>query len=164
MTICKKFRIQIEWTMTGQSRTTISRRKELCTWCCVCVLKCSWRTKPSYWTVRRPTPMTKWKPRSSETSTRSTWNPAMTWHTWWTRECARSCYSLLSPCSVSAVTLILLHTSHGSRCSRVCLIPSMHEVSVLSDFLDLLITFIFLLSFLINLKQFLLPFNFTEVK
>ena len=31
----------------------------------------------------------------------------------------------------------------------------MHEVSVLSDLLDLFITFIFLLSFFINLKQFL---------
>ena len=40
----------------------------------------------------------------------------------------------------------------------------MHEVSVSSDFLDLFITFTFLLSFLINLKQFLLPFNFTEIK
>ena len=36
----------------------------------------------------------------------------------------------------------------------------MHEVSVSSDFFDLFITFIFLLSFLITLKQFLLPFNF----
>ena len=34
----------------------------------------------------------------------------------------------------------------------------MHEVSVSSDFLDLFITFIFLLSFFVNLKQFLLPF------
>ena len=33
----------------------------------------------------------------------------------------------------------------------------MHEVSVSSDLLNLSITFIFLLSFLINLKQFLLP-------
>ena len=40
----------------------------------------------------------------------------------------------------------------------------MHEVSVLSDFLDLFITFIFLLSFFFILKQFLLPFNFLEVK
>ena len=37
----------------------------------------------------------------------------------------------------------------------------MHEVSVLSD---LFITFIFLLSLLNNLTQFLLPFNFPEVK
>ena len=40
----------------------------------------------------------------------------------------------------------------------------MHEVRVLSDILDLFITFIFFLSFLIILKQFLLPFNFPEVK
>ena len=40
----------------------------------------------------------------------------------------------------------------------------MHELSVLSDFLDLLIIFTFLLSFIIILKQFLLPFNFPEVK
>ena len=37
----QEFGIQIEWTMTGHSRTTTSRRKELCTWCCVCVVKCS---------------------------------------------------------------------------------------------------------------------------
>ena len=35
-------------------------------------------------------------------------------------------------------------------------------MSVSSDFLDLFITFNFLLSFLINLKQFLLPFNFSR--
>ena len=40
----------------------------------------------------------------------------------------------------------------------------MHEVSVLSEFLDLFITFTFLLSFLVILKQLLLPFNFPEVK
>ena len=93
----QEFGIQIEWTMTWQSRTTTSRRKELYIWYCVCVVKCSWRKEPSRWT-RRPTPMTTWKPRSTETSTRSTT---------WTRECARSCYSLLSPCFVLAVTLIL---------------------------------------------------------
>ena len=32
---------QIELTMTGQSRTTTSRRKELCTWNCVYVVKLS---------------------------------------------------------------------------------------------------------------------------
>ena len=38
----QEFGIQIEWTMTGQSRTTTSRRKELCTWYCVCVqVNCS---------------------------------------------------------------------------------------------------------------------------
>ena len=56
----QEFGIQIELTMTGQSRTTTSRRKELCTWNCVCVVKWSWRIKPSCWTVRRPTPMTTW--------------------------------------------------------------------------------------------------------
>ena len=49
-----------------------------------------------------------------------------------------------------------LHTSHGSRCPSVCLISSMHGVSVSSDFLDLFITFIFFLLFLINLKQLVL--------
>ena len=83
----QEFGIQTEWTMTGQSRTTTSRRKELCSWYCVCVVKCSWRTKPLCWTLRRPTPMTTWKPRSRGTSTRSTT---------WTRECARSCYSIRS--------------------------------------------------------------------
>ena len=42
--------------------------------------------------------------------------------------------------------------------------PCMHGLSVLSDFLDLFIIFTFLLSFIIILKQFLLPFNFPEVK
>ena len=102
--ICKNFGTQIELTMTGHNRTTTSRKKELCTLCSVCVVKCSWRIQPSCWTLRRPTPMTTWKPTSRETPTRSTWNPTMTWHTWWTREHARS-VSLLSPCSVS-VTLI----------------------------------------------------------
>ena len=40
----------------------------------------------------------------------------------------------------------------------------MHELSVLSDFLDFFIIFTFLLSFFIFLKQFLLPLNFPEVK
>ena len=40
----------------------------------------------------------------------------------------------------------------------------MHELSVLSDFLDLFIIFTFLLSTIIILKQFLLLFNFPEVK
>ena len=89
---------------TTHSWTTTSRRKELCTWCCDCVVKCSWRVKPSCWTLRRPTPMTTWKPRSRE-STRSTT---------WTRERARSCYSLRGQFCVVI----------GPRCSSVCLIPS----------------------------------------
>ena len=42
--------------------------------------------------------------------------------------------------------------------------PCMRELSVLSDFLDLIIIFTFLFSFIIILKQFLLSFNFSEVK
>ena len=57
-----------------------------------------------------------------------------------------------------------LFTGTFAKTSDECLISSTHEVSVSSDLLDLSITFIFLLSFLINLKQFLLPFNFHEVK
>ena len=85
-----------------KSGYNIQKKRNLYLEYCVCVVKWSWRIKPSCWTSRRPTPMTTWKPRS----TQSTWNPTMTWHTWWTRECARSCYSLLSTCSVCAVILI----------------------------------------------------------
>ena len=45
-----------------------------------------------------------------------------------------------------------------------CLIPSMHEVSVSSDFLDPFINLLSLLSLLNILKQVLLPFNIPEVK
>ena len=69
----QEFGVQIEWTMTGHNRTTTSRRKELCIWCCVCVVKCSWRIKPSCWTLRRPTPMTTLKPRSRESTRTTTW-------------------------------------------------------------------------------------------
>ena len=91
----------------------------------------------------------------------STWNPTMTWHTWWTRECARS-VSLLSPCSVPAVTLIpCTHRMAQDVRVFVSTHPCMKWVFPLTSFF---ITFIFLLSFLINLKQFLLPFNFSEDK
>ena len=40
----------------------------------------------------------------------------------------------------------------------------MHELSVLSDFLDIFIILTLFLAFIIILKQFLLPFNFPEVK
>ena len=108
----QEFGIQIELTMTGHNRTTTSRRKELCTWYCVCVVKCSWRMKPSCWTLRRPTPMTAWKPRSRETARSTTW----------TRERPRSVavFVVLVLCCHTH----LLHTSHGSRCSSVCLIPT----------------------------------------
>ena len=106
------FWIQIEWTMTGHSRTTTSRRKEFCTWCCVCVVKCSWRLKPSCWTLRRPTPMTTWKPRSRE-STRSTT---------WTRERAPSV-------AVFVVSSVLSHSSlaHNTLAQDVCVCASFHS-------------------------------------
>ena len=118
----QEFGVQYELTMTGQSRTTTSRRKKLCTWNCVCVVKLSWRTQSSCWTVRRPTPMTTWKPRA----TQCTWRPTLTWHTWWTRECVRS-VSLLSSCSVSAVT----HMSCTHRMAQVfaCLCHLIHAWS-----------------------------------
>ena len=102
----QEFGIQIELTMTGHNRTTTSRRKELFTWYCVCVVKWSWRMKPSCWTLRRPTPMTTWKPRSRETTRSTTWNSTVTW----TRERARSVavFVVLVLCCHTH----LLHTSH----------------------------------------------------
>ena len=77
--------------------------------------KCSWRMKPSCWTLRRPTPMTTWKPRSRETSTRSTT---------WTRECARSCCSLRS--------LVLSHSSlaHRTLAQDVRVFVSFHPMVI----------------------------------
>ena len=138
----QEFGIQHGLAMTGQSRSTTSRRKELCTWNCVRVVKLSWRTKSSCWTVRRPTPMTTWKPRS----TQSTWNPTMTWHTWWTRECARS-VSLFSPCSVSVVTLMSC-THRMAQDVRVFV--SSHPCIKWAFFLTSFITFIFILSLIIT--------------
>ena len=40
----------------------------------------------------------------------------------------------------------------------------MHELSVLSDFLDLFINSTFLLFFIFSFHHFFLPFNFPEVK
>ena len=101
----QEFGIQIEWTMTRHSRTTTSRRKELCTWCCVCVVKCSWRIKPSCWTLRRSTE-----------STRSTT---------WTRERARSVV-------VFAVSSVLSHSSlaHRTLAQDVCVCASFHPMVI----------------------------------
>ena len=153
----QEFGIQIEWTMTGHNRTTTSRRKELCTWFCVCVVKCSWRIKPSCWTLRRPTPMTTWKPRSWE-STRSTT---------WTRERARSCCRLRFQFCV--VTLISCTSHIGSRCLRVRLIPSHGHHHACMGWAFSLTSLTFSSPspssshFIIILKQFLVPFNFPGV-
>ena len=86
-----------------------------------------------------------------------------TWHvTWRTRECARSL--LVSSCSVLVV--ILTHCTHIAWLKMsACLSHLIHAWSErpLFDF-ELSIPSNFLLSFFINLKQFLLPFNFHEVK
>ena len=69
----QEFGIQIEWTMTGRRRTTTTRRKEFCTWCYASVMKCSWRVRPSSWTLRRSTPLTTWNRRSREPTRSTTW-------------------------------------------------------------------------------------------
>ena len=71
--------------------------------------------------------------------------------------------SLLSPCSVSAVTLIPC-THRMAQDVRVFVSSSSMHASERFLLILFFITFIFLLSFLINLKQFLLPFNFSEEK
>ena len=146
----QEFDIQFELTMAGQSRTTTSRRKELCTWNCVCVVKCSWRMKLSCWTVRRPTAMTTWKPRS----TQSTWNPTMTWHTWWTSECARV---------VVGVRSLVLSQSLLAHIARLkmseCLSHLIHAWSERFFWLLWSLHHLHLPSLLINLKQFLLPLS-----
>ena len=111
----QKFGIQFEWTMTGHRRTSTSTRKELCTWCYACVVKCSWRVKPSCWTLRRPTPLTTWKPRSRET-TRSTTR---------TLEHARSV-------AVFVVSSALLHSSlaHRTLAQDVCVCASFHPMVI----------------------------------
>ena len=77
----------------------------------------------------------------------------MTWHTWWTSECARS-VSLLSACFVSAVTLIPC-THRMAQDVRVFVSshPCMKWAFLLASFF---LIFIFFLSFFINFKQFLL--------
>ena len=140
------FGIQIE--MTGHNRTATSRLKEFCTWLCVCVVKCSWRKKLSWGTLRRPTAMTTWKPRPRE-STRST------------REWTRNCYSLLSPCSVSAVTLISC-THRMTQDVRV--LVSSHACMNWTFSLTFLILSLSSSSFFpIILKQFFLPFTFQRL-
>ena len=58
----EEFGIQIEWTMTGKIGLQHVEEKNFVVGI-ACVVKWSWPFKPSCWTVRRPTPMTKWKPK-----------------------------------------------------------------------------------------------------
>ena len=152
----QEFGIQIEWTMTGHSRTATSRRKELCTWCCVCVVKCSWWNHlAGRWGVRH-----QWQRENQDPE-----NQHDAQH-----EQVSVRVVLQSSQSVLCCHTHLLHIAHWLQmfeCSSHSIpwsSPCMHELSVLSDFLDLFIIFTFFLSFIKILKQFLLPFNFTEVK
>ena len=150
-----EFGIQIEWAMTGQSRTTTSRRKELYIWYCACVVKCSWRKKPSRWT-RRPTPMTTWKPRSTETSTRSTTqhehvNVRVVVTVFLVLVLSWPSHSFFAHIAWLKVPECLSHPIHAWSERSLWLPWPLHHI-------------IFLFSFFIILKQFLLPFNFPEVK
>ena len=67
--------LQSKLTMTGQSRTTTSRRK--------LGIAYAWWNR----TVRRPTPMTTWKPRS----TQCTWDSTLdVMNTWMCAQCCKS--------------------------------------------------------------------------
>ena len=122
------------------------------------------------WTITATrTPLATRSTRSTRSTTRNPTMCAVTSNTWGTREHARSV-------AVFVVFVLCCHThplhivqwlkmfafaSHSIPWSSPC---RMHELSVLSVFLDLLIIFTFLLSFIVILKQFLLPFIFPEVK
>ena len=90
-------------------------------------------------------------------------------NTWGTREHARSvavfvvslCFCCCHTHPLHIAHWLKMFASHSIPWSSPC---RMHELSVLSDFLDLFIYFIFLLFFILNLQHFLLPFNFPEVK
>ena len=130
--------LETELTMSGQSRTT-SRRK-------LGIAYAWWN-----WTVRRPT--------AGERENQDQHKAHETRHLTW--RCTKSSCQFWSVCVV-----ILTHCTHiawleMSACSSH-LIHARRE-RPLFDF-ELSIPSNFLLSFLINLKQFLLPFNFYEVQ
>ena len=88
---------------------------------------------------------------------------------WGTRENARSvtvfavslCFAVVThPLHIAHWLKMFAFASHSIPWSSPC---RMHELSVLSDFLDLFINFIFLLFFIFIFQHFLLPFNFPEV-
>ena len=112
----QEFGIQIEWMMTGHCRTPTSRRKELCTWCYACVVKCSWTGKTFLLHVEASDTIDKReKPRSRE-PTRSTTR---------TLEHARSV-------AVFVVSFVLLHSSlaHRTLAQDVCVCVSFHPMVI----------------------------------
>ena len=97
----KNWRSQNTVWLQVQKWTTNSRRKEICTWYYVCVVK------PS--TI----PMTTWPPRPRTPSTQRTWTL--------TRECAVLLF-------VSQVRVVMIHTLHRMAQGVAHVISSMHEV------------------------------------
>ena len=108
--------------------------------------------------MTRPTPMTTWKSRSKETTRRTTW----------TLERARSCHSLRCLRSVLSHSFL----AHRTMTQHVRVFVSFNLMVIVmharvegSVWLPWPFHhFHFLFSFVIILKQFLLPFNFPEVK
>ena len=79
---------RLSWRWQDKVGLQHPRRKELCTW----KIEYAWWNEVDVsnllaerWDVRH-----RWQ-REKPRSTQSTWNPTMTWQTWWTRECACSC-------------------------------------------------------------------------
>ena len=118
------------------------------------------------WTITATrTPLTTRSTRSTRSTTRNPTMCAATKNSWGTREHARSvavfgvslcfCCCHTHPLHIAHWLKILVFAFHSIPWSSPC---RMHELSVLSDFLDLLITFTFLLFFII-FKQVLLPFH-----
>ena len=120
------------------------------------------------WTITATrTPLTPRSTRSTRSTTRNPTMCAATSNTWGTREHARSvavfvvslCFGFVTliPCTSHIWLKMFAFASHSITWSSPC---RMHELSVLSDFLDLFINFTFLLFFILNLQH----FNLSEVK
>ena len=150
----QEFGILIELTMTRQNRTTTSRRKELGTWDCVCVVKWSWRIKPFLL-----------KGETSDTNNNVKTKIQSNINTKHVKPNNDGTDTLGEHVNVRVVvslrTLALSHSflAHIAWLKMSeCLSRLFHAWS--ERFLWPSSSF----SFLINLKQFLLPFKFPEVK
>ena len=144
--VCNKLATDENWRSQNtvwlqvQKWTATSRRKELCTWYCVCVVK------------PITTPMTTWQPRSRPTSTQSTWNSTFD----------------MSMCLDPFVCLVLfclrqhiheLHTtSRGSSftCARPLMVTTWW--AYLFDLESSILFYFLIFSFIFNLLHFLLHF------